>query len=872
MNSIQKQTQNVADQGRYGDTMLMHVNPAEVRGLSQVMPLTINPDTGQPEAFLPMLAPLIMSGIGGAMGMGLLGTSLMSGLGTWAVTGDFKKGLLGAVTGYGMGSAANAFGKLGPETLAQNVGTELAGQNLGSDLSTKIIDQGVSQAGRDALQITAGGPGNTVLSTIKGGFNPTLSADTMATLAQGMPADAMANVVASNAPTFSQNIGNAATALSQPGSYIPLGIGMGGTGIMESQEQFDADVARRAIEDEEKERQLYLDNPEQIPFRYAKDGGALKGNAEKDRKGYQRGGFFGFNDNVNALRGRGAGGGGGGYGGGEGIGFGGGGGGFNVGAFGPNNLYARPAMRTTTNMPVGMQSGFMPEFSYFRSLNPSATALTGGGQGDANYGQGQAVEEPQQPAYDFNQVFSPTQSGGYQNFYGGGQGAPYSLNPYAPISSPYSEPRMMPYGGGFGGGGYSQPFGGMPSYFPQAPRQSFFQPDPFVPPAYTPYTPPQSPPPTVPIPPPEIPPNMPPIGKSGMGGNGMPDPQTQYEDYITMPPPDNIDTPTTPPISIDVPYNPNLLNMQNMQNMQNIPNFSNMQLPDNFSIPTDPQVPVDPIRPSYKNIGEPAPPMSSPMSPSINFVPDIFEGGYVSPQELQQQAMRGMGGRRGGRSDGGRLGYADGRTLQPALPPVDPSMMQPPVDPSMMQVAPPVAPPVGPPVDPMMMQPPVDPMMANAPIQEEQAMKTRIPEANNATPEEIMADPLTQELISFLVGETEDIQILNTFIDKYGNETYQMIKAMVMEQIAPGATTEGLIQGEGTGLSDSIPGTIGAREQIAVSNEEYIVPADVLYGLGDGDVKKGQDEMDAMLDRTRMASKGTKQAPNKVNPRKILPA
>jgi len=335
----------------------------------------------------------------------------------------------------------------------------------------------------------------------------------------------------------------------------------------------------------------------------------------------------------------------------------------------------------------------------------------------------------------------------------------------------------------------------------------------------------------------------------------MPDPQTQYQDYVTMPPPDNIDTPTTPPISIDVPYNPNL------PNMQNIPNFSNMQLPDNFSI-ADPKFPVDPMQPSYKNIGEPEPPMSSPMSspmsPSINFVPDIFEGGYVSPQELQQQAMRGMGGRRGGRADGGRLGYADGgktnyedrifnpvasilellgpnaveypnrlleeedrqgyvdgRTIQPAVPPVDPMMMQPPVDPSMMQVAPPVAPPVGPPVDPSMMQPPVDPMMANAPIPDE-AMKTPIPEANNATPEEIMADPLTQELISFLIGETEDIEVLNTFIDKYGNETYQMVKEMVMQQIAPGATTEGLIQGEGTGLSDSIPGTIGAREQIAV--------------------------------------------------------
>ena len=167
-------------------------------------------------------------------------------------------------------------------------------------------------------------------------------------------------------------------------------------------------------------------------------------------------------------------------------------------------------------------------------------------------------------------------------------------------------------------------------------------------------------------------------------------------------------------------------------------------------------------------------------------------------------------------------------------------------------------------------------MMANAPMPNEamvsEAMQTPIPEANNATPEEIMSDPLTQELISFLLGETEDIEVLNTFIDKYGNEAYQMIKEMVMQQVAPGAQTEGLIEGEGTGLSDSIPGTIGAREKIAVSNEEYIVPADVLYGLGDGDVKKGQNEMDAMLDRTRMASKGTKKAPKKVNPRKVLPA
>ena len=130
MNSIQQQTQNVANQGRYGDTMLMHVNPAEVRGLSQVMPLPINPETGQPAAFLGFLAPILGSVLGGAMGFGLLGTSALSGLATWAATGDFKKGLLGAVSGYGLGQAANAFAGKGAETLTQNIGQDLAGSTL----------------------------------------------------------------------------------------------------------------------------------------------------------------------------------------------------------------------------------------------------------------------------------------------------------------------------------------------------------------------------------------------------------------------------------------------------------------------------------------------------------------------------------------------------------------------------------------------------------------------------------------------------------------------------------------------------------------------------------------------------------------------
>ena len=120
-----KRTANqLAQRGRFGDTQLVHMNPAEVSGLAAMSPtgqLTINPDTGQPEAFLPMLAPLLApmigstlgtAALGGTLGAGLAG-ALGSGLATWAATGDFEKGLIGGVTGFGLGKVFGAAGEAG---------------------------------------------------------------------------------------------------------------------------------------------------------------------------------------------------------------------------------------------------------------------------------------------------------------------------------------------------------------------------------------------------------------------------------------------------------------------------------------------------------------------------------------------------------------------------------------------------------------------------------------------------------------------------------------------------------------------------------------------------------------------------------------
>jgi hypothetical protein len=57
---MQEEAMELANRGRYGDTTLVHMTPGEVQGLASLGQLTINPDTGLPEAFnMKSLLPII---------------------------------------------------------------------------------------------------------------------------------------------------------------------------------------------------------------------------------------------------------------------------------------------------------------------------------------------------------------------------------------------------------------------------------------------------------------------------------------------------------------------------------------------------------------------------------------------------------------------------------------------------------------------------------------------------------------------------------------------------------------------------------------------------------------------------------------------
>jgi hypothetical protein len=135
-----------------------------------------------------------------------------------------------------------------------------------------------------------------------------------------------------------------------------------------------------------------------------------------------------------------------------------------------------------------------------------------------------------------------------------------------------------------------------------------------------------------------------------------------------------------------------------------------------------------------------------------------------------------------------------------------------------------------------------------------------------------MDDPVVQGVINFLLGNSFDESIIPQFIEMYGVEAFQQLRRQVLNEVVPQAQTEGQIQGSNQGgMADDIGGMIGNKERVAVSQDEYIVPADVVSMLGDGSSDSGAAKLDTMLDRVRQAKTGrtTQAAPLKKD---VLPA
>ncbi len=82
----------------------------------------------------------------------------------------------------------------------------------------------------------------------------------------------------------------------------------------------------------------------------------------------------------------------------------------------------------------------------------------------------------------------------------------------------------------------------------------------------------------------------------------------------------------------------------------------------------------------------------------------------------------------------------------------------------------------------------------------------------------------------------------------------------------------GYLDGQGDGMSDSIPATIEGKQPARLADGEFVVPADVVSHLGNGSSKAGSKRLYAMLDKVRRARTGTKKQGRQIKAEKYLPA
>jgi hypothetical protein len=161
--SLHKFAEQVAANGRGDDSLLVHMTPDEVRNLQKFAEangttLTINPDTGLPEAGLlsdlfKAVAPIALGAFLGPAGLGM--SSMMAGVATGGITtlatGSLSRGLmagLGAYGGAGLGESfmtagGNAMVAGGAPVGAENLvgGVSSSGATAGSAVSVPPIEQ-----------------------------------------------------------------------------------------------------------------------------------------------------------------------------------------------------------------------------------------------------------------------------------------------------------------------------------------------------------------------------------------------------------------------------------------------------------------------------------------------------------------------------------------------------------------------------------------------------------------------------------------------------------------------------------------------------------------------------------------------------------
>ena len=808
---------HLAGYGRYGDSQLVHMNPAEVQGIASLVPggkLTTNPVTGQPEAFLPFLIPLISqfapaafsaagsalagsglgaTALGGAISTGLsalgsnaaLGSAVASGAIEAARTGDLKKGLMSGITSFGIGKAlGGASEALSPEVGAAAENVSAVGKQIesGADALRQAnttlsgLTQGTPEYAKAAEQVAnLQNAQNVLTQTNLNPFEPGLGMTPQEAAQQGLSDARLAarqdafSSFKESPMKFTQEFGK---NLMQPGSMVPIAIGEGQRAQMEADEELE----RMDAMNEENRRKEYLRSlgfMDEAYGRLAQDypgymntGGIVSLNPDdymQRRDGFNSLGKTVHMDNGGRVNRR---------------------MGLDASRAEARTQDAVSALADRGNISSSGLQELVQRLAPDADLSEFMHDFGPGSAADrqANI-RGSQVITPQELAQLGRPGFGPE----IQYFRRPDEAAP---------TPPPGEETPGPGGPGKGRNAESDQF--MNDLL--ARRNT-------PPPAPTsPAAPVADAPPVAATPPGSIEevvadiqaPAVDPREMVGMyGRDGMPGRVDRRFDRSRQEAMPDITVAEDPMEEAIVPPIPDSV----AERVADAPTPSPPVMPPPMAGPPPPPPP-------------PAPPVIAPPDQNVPFVgPEMMGEDIAGIARLLAQ--------REGRPPRGMRFMQDGGDTN----------MSPPVDPSQM--------PVG-------------------------------PAQQAADPTQVLIEQTIMAVLGQLPEEQAEV-VINQFINEFGEEAFQMLRDQTLNAVVPGAQTEGMIEGEGGGMDDLVPGMIGNQQQVAVSPGEYIVPADVVSGLGDGSSDAGADKLDAMMDDVRVAKTGGTIQPGPINNR-VIPA
>jgi hypothetical protein len=73
------------------------------------------------------------------------------------------------------------------------------------------------------------------------------------------------------------------------------------------------------------------------------------------------------------------------------------------------------------------------------------------------------------------------------------------------------------------------------------------------------------------------------------------------------------------------------------------------------------------------------------------------------------------------------------------------------------------------------------------------------------------------------------------------------------------------------GMADRVPARIDGQQEARLSDGEFVVPADVVSHLGNGNSNAGAQQLYAMMDKVRKARTGRESQGRQISPSKYMP-